>query len=241
MPTGIDEVDLAVEPRRKSVGERKPREERWAELLDVAAKTFATRGYDATSLQDIADALGILKGSIYYYIKTKGDLLAHLLRNAHEKGIRNIQPIADGPGDPLSRLAAMIRVHTHYVCTDRDRTAVFLHERKRLTPEQRAEYLGDEHAYRRYFEQVLQQGQDAGLIREDLNPKLAALCLLGSLNSIYQWYKPSATFSVDAIGDTFVTSWLSGVSKEARSAAVIALHAPSRTKQAASKKRTSRA
>lgn len=236
MPAALDEFEAPVEPRRKSVGERKPREERWAELLDVAAKTFATRGYDATSLQDIAGALGILKGSIYYYIKTKGDLLAHLLRNAHEKGIRNIQPIADGPGDPLSRLAAMIRTHTNYVCTDRDRTAVFLHERKRLTPEQRAEYLGDEHAYRRYFEQVLQQGQDAGLIRDDLDPKLAALCLLGSLNSVYQWYKPSATFSVDSIGDTFVVSWLSGVSTDAGAATVVALHARAATKRPAPKR-----
>ena len=193
------------------VSGRKPREERWTELLTVAARIFAQRGYDATSLQDIAQELGILKGSLYYYINTKGDLLCHLLRSAHEQGLRNIQPIAEGPGNAIERLAGMIRRHAQYVCTDRDRTAVFLHERKRLTPEQRAEYLGDEHAYRHCFQTVLAEGQKEGLIRTEIDAKLQALCLLSSLNSIYQWYKPSAEFSAEAIGDTFVMGWLGGV------------------------------
>jgi AcrR family transcriptional regulator len=202
---------MPIARQRKSAGERKPRQERWTELLDVAARIFARRGYDATSLQDIANELGILKGSLYYYINTKGDLLAHLLRNAHEQGLRNIQPIAEGPGDPIDRLARMIRTHARYVCTDRERTAVFLHERKRLTLEQRKEFLGDEHAYRRYFERVLRDGQNLGLIRAELDAKLVALCLLGSLNSLYQWYKPGGEFGADAIGEAFVTSWLVGI------------------------------
>ncbi|HEY0311950.1 MAG TPA: TetR/AcrR family transcriptional regulator [Allosphingosinicella sp.] len=211
---------LPVGRRRKPAGERKPREERWSELLDVAARIFARSGYDATSLQDIADELGMLKGSLYYYITTKGDLLAHLLRNAHEQGIRNIQPIAEGAGNPIERLAQMIRTHANYVCTDRDRTAVFLHERKRLTPEQRKDFLGDEHAYRRFFEAVITDGQREGLVRSELDPKLVALCLLGSLNSVYQWYKQSGEFSADAIGDTFVMSWLAGITTPAGAAVV---------------------
>jgi AcrR family transcriptional regulator len=221
-------LDISPAARqRKTAGERKPREERWTELLDVAARIFARSGYDGTSLQEIADELGILKGSLYYYINTKGDLLAHLLRNAHEKGIRNIQPIAEGQGDPIKRLAQMIRTHARYVCTDRDRTAVFLHERKRLTTEQRKAFLGDEHAYRRFFEAVLVEGRQQGLVRAELDPKLTALCLLGSLNSLYQWYKPGGEFSSDAIGDTFVTSWLGGITTQqgAAMAAPSARHA----------------
>jgi TetR/AcrR family transcriptional regulator, cholesterol catabolism regulator len=214
---------LPAARRRRPAGERKPREERWSELLDVAARIFARRGYDATSLQEIADELGMLKGSLYYYITTKGDLLAHLLRSAHEQGIRNIQPIAEGSGNPIERLARMIRAHADYVCTDRDRTAVFLHERKRLTPEQRKEFLGDEHAYRRFFEAVITAGQQGGLVRAELDPKLVALCLLGSLNSVYQWYKPGGEFSSDAIGNAFVMSWLAGIATGKAASAVSSL------------------
>lgn len=199
---------------------RKPREERWLEILDVAARIFAKRGYDATSLEEIAVELGILKGSLYYYINTKRDLLAHLLRDAHEKGLNNIRPIADGEGNSISRLARMIRAHVNYVCTDRDRTAVFLHERKWLTPEQRVKYLGDEHAYRRLFERVIQDGQKEGLIRSDLDAKLIALCLLSSVNSVYDWYNPAGGQSPASISDMYVLSWLSGVTTERGSAMV---------------------
>lgn len=196
-------------------GGRKPREERWNELLKVAAKIFARKGYDATSLQDIAVELGILKGSLYYYITTKDDLLCHLLSSAHKQGLENIEPIAAGPGNAVERLAAMIRRHVHYVCTDRDRTAVYLHERKRLSPEQRAQHLGDEHAYRNYFQAVLADGQAEGLVREDVDIKLTALCLLSSLNSTYQWYKPSGEFAAVTVGETFVSGWLGGIATPA--------------------------
>ncbi len=206
-------ADNTAPPARqhKTSGDRKPREERWAEILDVAAQVFSEKGYDATSLQEIATRTGILKGSIYYYINTKGDMLAHLLRQAHETGLRNIQPIADGPGSAAERLEAMIRVHAEYVCTDRARTAVFVHERKRLTEEQRKEFLGDEHAYRHLFQKVIEEGQREGLIHAHLDAKLSSLCLLGSLNSLYQWYQTDGQFSVAKICDHFVASTLTGI------------------------------
>jgi AcrR family transcriptional regulator len=191
--------------------ERKKKEDRWAEILDVAATVFAEKGYDGTTLQDIADRTGILKGSIYYYIETKGDLLAHLLRETHEKGMSNVTPIAEGSGDPVDRLKRMIHAHARYVSTDRARTAVFVHERRRLTDAQRKEYLGDEHAYRRVFEQVIKEGQAEGLIDGDSDPKLLAIWLLGSLNSLYQWYRPRGEFSLAKIIDHFINVWSRGI------------------------------
>lgn len=202
--------------RGSSTGDRKPREERWAELLDVAAEVFFEKGYDATSLQEIADRTGILKGSIYYYINTKGDLLAHLLREAHQTGLGNIEPIARRDDNPVRRLEDMIRAHVNYVCSDRVRTAVFVHERKRLTPEQRKEYLGDEHAYRRLFQGVIMEGQEQGLIDAGLDPKLLSLCLLGSLNSLYQWYRPDGGFNIEKIADHYVAISLNGICKTSR-------------------------
>src|SRR5271168_73960 len=105
--------------KQTNKGDRKPRDERWAQILNVAAQVFFEKGYDATSLQDIANRTGILKGSLYYYIETKEDLLGNLLREAQEKGLRSIRPIAERPGSPIHRLADMIRCHIDYVCTDR--------------------------------------------------------------------------------------------------------------------------
>lgn len=200
-------------PARASKGrtDRKPREERWSEILDVAAKVFAEQGYDGTSLQDIADHLGILKGSIYYYINTKAEVLGHLLQQAHEAGLARIRPIADRPEPADKRLADMIFSHAKFVCTDRNRTAVFLHERKRLTPEERKQYLGDESAYQKVFERVISEGQAEGTLRKDLDPQLTALYLLGSLNSVYQWFRESKQFSTQAICEHLVSTTLDGL------------------------------
>jgi len=195
----------------KGARDRKPREERWTEILDVAAKVFAERGYDGTSLQEIANRTGILKGSIYYYINTKADLLGHLLQQAHETGLAQIQPIAENGGPADKRLADMIFSHVNYVCRDRDRTVVFLHERKRLSSEERKKYLGDEHAYRRLFERVIVEGQSEGTIRPELEPKLTALCLMSSLNSIYHWFRGNQQFSAEKISCHLVSTTLSGL------------------------------
>lgn len=209
-------------PSRKysASGDRKPRDERWAQILEVAAEVFAEKGYDGCSLQEIASRTGILKGSIYYYIRSKEDLLADLVREAHDRGLAQIRPIAEGGGNPIERLAGMIAAHIRYVCTDRNRTAVFLHERKRLTPKQIKEYLGDEHAYRRQFEGVVVEGQAAGLIESSANPKLMAMCLLASLNSLYEWYRPQGDYSIREIADHFVRTSLVGVTTAKGAAAL---------------------
>jgi AcrR family transcriptional regulator len=66
--------------QRRGGSERKPREERWSELIEVATDVFYAKGYDAASLQDIADRLGMFKGSLYYYIQSKEDLLYDVYR-----------------------------------------------------------------------------------------------------------------------------------------------------------------
>jgi AcrR family transcriptional regulator len=216
-------------------GSRRPRDERWAQILDVAAQVFFEKGYDATSLQDIANRTGILKGSIYYYIETKEDLLANLLREAHEKGLRAIRPIAESAADPIQRLAAMIRSHIDYVCNDRARTAVFLHERQRLSPQKRKECLGDEHAYPKLFEKVILEGQKAGSIQRRLDAHLTALCLIGSLNSLYEWFQPTGKFSVPAITEHYVAVCLSGITTVEGDAGLLANgKQPSRSRQSVS-------
>ena len=83
---------------RRGGGERKPREERWSELIEVATDVFYAKGYDAASLQDSADRLGMLKGSLYYYIRSKEDLLFDVIKAVHEEGLANIKSLAAGEG-----------------------------------------------------------------------------------------------------------------------------------------------
>ena len=82
---------MAAGPQREQAAELPPRgtlnETRWEEVLAVSSKVFEEKGYRGATLQDIATRLGLLKGSLYYYIQSKEDLLFEILRRAHQQGI----------------------------------------------------------------------------------------------------------------------------------------------------------
>ena len=197
--------------QRRGGGERKPREERWSELIEVATDVFYAKGYDAASLQDIADRLGMLKGSLYYYIQSKEDLLYDVIRTVHSEGLANIESLASAEGDALERLRHVIIGHIDHECRNLTKTAVFLHEMQALSPERQAEIIGDEHAYRRVFVDLIETGQREGLIRAEMDPKLAALSVLGSINWVYRWFTPGGEFSSHQIGEQFADQALRGL------------------------------
>ncbi len=192
--------------------ERKPRSERWKEILEAAAKCFFEKGYDATSLQDIAERVGILKGSIYYYIKTKPDLRDALLLEVHKEGLARIQALAATPGNALDKLEAMIRGHMRYISENLEKTSVYLMELKSV---EKKGGLLDKKEYRNVFCEVIREGQKEGTLLADLNPEMTAQAMLGAINSFYQWYRPRRGRHVDPIVDHFVAVLLRGHSSDA--------------------------
>jgi AcrR family transcriptional regulator len=199
---------------RRSGGERKPREERWAELLEVATQVFYEKGYDGASLQDIADRLGMLKGSLYYYIQSKEDLLFDVISTVHKQGLEVVRTRADVPGSPLERLEGVIRGHVEHTCRNLVPTAVFLHELSALPAERRQDVLGTEHAYQGVFRELVEQGQSAGEVRADLDPRLAVLSILGSTNWVYRWFRPGGTFTPEQIGAEMAEMAIRGIATE---------------------------
>ena len=129
----------------------------------------------------------------------------------HEEGLANIESLAAGEGNPLERLRDVIIRHIEHECRNLTKTAVFLHELQALSPARQAEIIGDEHAYRRVFVVLLEAGQQAGLIRAEVNPKLASLSILGSVNWVYRWFRTGGEFTAHQIGEQFADLALRGV------------------------------
>ncbi|SHN38326.1 TetR/AcrR family transcriptional regulator [Cryptosporangium aurantiacum] len=197
--------------QRRGGGSRKPREERWAELFAVATDIFHEKGYEGASLQDIADRLGMLKGSLYYYIHSKEDLLFEVINEVHRQGLENIVALASQPGDPLQKLRNVIVGHIEHMCRHLTGTTVFLHEMESLPPERQAEILGGEHAYRSVFLDLVSKAKADGLVRDDIDPKLASLAILGSVNWVYRWFRPGGEFTPRHIGEQFADLILRGL------------------------------
>lgn len=188
--------------------DRKPRAERWEELLEAAAKVFYEKGYDGASIQDIAERVKILKGSIYYYIQTKADLRDHLLVEVHSAGLAMISRLARAEGTALDKLEAIIRAHVDYMHRNRAKTAVYLQEVRKLSAEKRAALLGPRH-YRQVFDELIALGQAEGLILPHLDPKQAGRAMVASLNSYYEWYRPNRE-TQGRVTDHFVMTLLRG-------------------------------
>ncbi|MFP5070213.1 TetR/AcrR family transcriptional regulator [Pseudonocardia nantongensis] len=199
---------------RRSGGERKPREERWAELIEVATQVFYDKGYDGASLQDIADRLGMLKGSLYYYIQSKEDLLFDVISSVHKDGLAVVRGRAEVDGSPLHRLRSVIVGHVEHTCRNLVPTAVFLHELAALPLERREEVLGSEHAYQGVFRDLIEQAQKAGDVRSDLDPRLATLSVLGSTNWVYRWFRPGGAFTPEQIGAELAELTIRGIATE---------------------------
>jgi AcrR family transcriptional regulator len=198
-------------PAQKISGEM-----RKADLLDAALGVFAEKGYDGASLQDIAERIGILKGSVYYYYKSKEDILFDIVKLVHDEHLANVRGLVAAPGDPLTRLRHLLEGHAMFVCGSIERTTVFLREMDRLPPERRDEILGPDHSYQRVFRDVIVAAQKAGQVGPEVNPKLATLWILGALNWLHRWYRPGRSAGADQVAAQFADQLTRGIAATPR-------------------------
>lgn len=187
------------------------RSARAAEIRRTAARIFHEKGYDATSIQDIADAVGILKGSLYYYIDTKEDLLFEVIKAAHEKGVRDVAAWRDTTAPPAMKLRAAIEGHVTSNLENIAEVGVFFQDFRSLSPERRAEIVKDRDFYDRNLLELVEQGQEAGEFNADLDPKMAVMAMLGMMNWVYQWYRPDGPLSPREIASAFADLLLGGL------------------------------
>jgi len=186
---------------------RAPRR-RQQEILEAAALVFHEKGYESTSIQDIADAVGILKGSLYYYITSKEDLLFEIIQGVHEEALKNLERTRDLEGDPLQKIRAFVVVHLTHNATNLVKMAVFFQDFRSLNGKRREIIVQERDLYDNFLRDLIRQGQEDGIVCPDIEPKLAAITVLGMMNWIYQWYRPggelSATDIANAYGDFVV-------------------------------------
>jgi AcrR family transcriptional regulator len=172
----------------KQVGPRR----RHGELLDVAAEVFHRRGYAAATVRDIADALGILKGSLYYYIDTKEDLLFLLLTGVQDDVERLRLETGAQPGlGPLQRLDFYVRRQAEYNMRNLVRISVFLHDLDRLSEPRREQVVARRRIHHAYVEDLIVQAQALGLVRPDRDPTVLRHCVFASIVWTYRWYRQS--------------------------------------------------
>lgn len=181
---------------------RVPRKRR-VEVLDAAARVFHEKGYDATTIQDIADEVGILKGSVYYYISSKEDVLFEVLEEVHQAAIQAVKEAVDAADGPLEKIRAFVETLARFNAENQVRMGVFLHDFRSLSEPRRMEIVRERDRYDRTLRQLIADGQAKRLISKDIDPKLATFGVMGMINTIYQWYRPSGARKPEQIGSAY--------------------------------------
>jgi len=168
------------------------------ELLLAAERLFSERGYEATSVRDIADALSIKAGSLYSHSATKEDLLWEVLGRAADRYFEAVQPIVESDLVTVEKIRRLIAAHVRVITQSASAAAVYTTEWRHLTEPRRSEFAVRRDAY----EQIV-RGLVHDAIREgsfgDLDEKFATLLILSSINWVYQWYRPDGPMTPEEI------------------------------------------
>lgn len=183
--------------RRRELAPRR----RDREVLEAATKVFYERGYSAASVQDVADELGILKGSIYHYIDTKEDLLFRLLQDVHEEVEAILSEVKAIPDlTPLERLSEYVRRQVENNLRNLSRISVYYHEIDRLSEERRRQILERRAVHTRFVIGLIRQAQRTGEADASLDPKIAANCVFATIIWTYRWYR-AGRWKRDAVAE----------------------------------------
>lgn len=162
---------------------------RRSQILEKAAYLFCVKGYDSTSMSDIADEVGITKAGLYYFVESKEHLLYLITDYGLDLLDETVVKPLKGIEEPKALLEELIRLHTHMVLNRPREVTIILHERTALTGVYREKILQRKKEYIDYVRNLLVRLQQRGEARQDVDPTAATFFLLGALNWLYQWYK----------------------------------------------------
>ncbi len=181
------------------------------EILRTAARLFQQRGYDATSMNDVAAALNLSKGGLYHHFESKDQILFDLMDGAMDITQRRVVDEVRKIADPEQALRTLIRLHIDVVLSVRDReVTVMLHENHPLPPALRRRVNKRKKEYVHFLENLIAQVQRGRNSRSAVSPRAAAFALLGMINWIYQWYKPDGVLTGEDISREYTTIFFAG-------------------------------
>ncbi|MGA7907053.1 MAG: TetR/AcrR family transcriptional regulator [Candidatus Sulfotelmatobacter sp.] len=182
------------------------------EILHTAARLFQQRGYDATSMNDVAAALKLSKGGLYHHFQSKDEILFEIMDHAMEITQERVVNAVSGIADPEERLRCLIRKHIEVVLSPRDREiTVMLHENHPLPPSLRKRINARKKDYVHFLENLIAEVQKSRRASGKVSPRAAAFALLGMINWIYQWYKPEGELQAQNLAPQFTDLLFGGL------------------------------
>jgi AcrR family transcriptional regulator len=182
------------------------------EILGIAAELFAERGFAATTVREIADAAGILSGSLYHHFDSKESMADELVHEMLDRVLAAYRRIVATEDDPEHALRGLVQKAFSTLTTDRATVAVMVNEWNLFTQYPRFAYLhGIEEDTERLWVGVLERGVQSGAFRGDLDPRMMYRLMRDAIWVSVRWYQPGGRDHPGQIADAYLEVLLGGL------------------------------
>jgi AcrR family transcriptional regulator len=202
-------VSAASTPEPKGAGAGPSRRD---ELLGIAARLFAERGFKNTTVRDIADAAGILSGSLYHHFDSKESIVDELLDTFQTELWKTYDAIEASDLTPRGKLEAVVRASFEAIDHHHSEVAIFQNDAAYLTTFERFAYLDERNnKFRALWTGLLEAGVKSGELRSDLDVELVYRFLRDTVWVAVRWYRPGGDLSPSDIADQYLKILLEGI------------------------------
>ncbi len=192
---------------------------RRAELLAIAAGLFAEKGFKNTTVRDIAEASGILSGSLYHHFDSKESMVDEILSTFQEELFAKYDEVIAGDDDARTKIEKAVRLSFETIDQHRHEVAIFQNEADYLGGFDRFAYLAERNAQSRdVWMTLLTEGVKSGALRQDLNVELTYRFIRDTVWVAAKWYRPGRELTHTDIADQYLTILLDGISESDRHA-----------------------
>lgn len=181
-------------------------------IFAATIQLFSERGYSSTSMRDIANAVGLLPGSLYVHISSKEQLLADIVETGIDRFMVASRAAIESEKSPAARFRALIHAHMTLIAEDAEHVRVALHQWKYLTGPRRAEVMDKRREYEALFQTLIADGVAEGEFSDQLNARIAVLTVIGTLNWTSEWFQSDGPETPDEVADDIADVLLSGLS-----------------------------
>jgi AcrR family transcriptional regulator len=172
---------------------------------------FGVQGYTGTTMRDIAQAVGVLPGSLYTHITSKETLLVEIVDTGITNFIAAVQPHALTDQSAIHRLRAAIKAHVSVVADSPQRSLVVFHQWRFLSGANLVVALEKRRRYEKVFIYIIEEGVRRGEFSPEMDIRIAVFSILGALNWVPEWYSPQGTATAAELGDMMADTLLAGI------------------------------
>lgn len=184
-------------------------EPRRREIIDIAAALFARRGYSATSITEICEAVGLARGALYYYIGSKEQLLVEIQAAVLDPLLEASRRLVALPVSPVVRLRLLSEVLLSIIMQRLDHIWVYEHDYRQLSAKNRTTLIEQRHEFENIVVDLMTSAMDAGEFRQ-ADVRLAMLQFLNLHNHTYQWVRPDARWTAAELSAQYCATLFRG-------------------------------